>query len=451
LELASHYQDAVDAGISEGLSVEEASAKALGALGDAKAARALFQQEYPLEMPWDELDQFPGKPAGHPYGYLSGNELVPCSREEMIKRCTNYAAQGLGGLERVWTPETDRVVRSECVPYLLEAMKQSSIKYARRELWHSLPYAILFIVLMVGAKLKPKWGGDFWAADMEPTMEMFLISMLFCWLGQSYFALRLLAVMRHATAESLVRERDIGAFHYWACEKAWNGLKVNRFTLALFGTWVLVAYGQFFSWVVHEDYSISINRAGLLQSAVFNGQWWRFATAIHITTDGLAMIPTIVVLLFYGSLTEGFFKRGFVPIIFFVSATTGLLVGLTAQTATSGMTAGALGLLGFLVVTARKDYRLQRLRSVTGFPVVITFYAIAGICFFGALDTMINLAGFGAGAVLAWLFSRRIASLAEERWFRFAGMVSAIYLIVSAVLTCVVIFITEIFGISLRL
>lgn len=117
LELASHYQDAVEAGIADGLSKEEASAKALQSLGAPKVAREIFRQEYPLEMPWEGLDLFPAKPGEHPYGFVRGNELVPCSKEDLIQHCRAKDFL-ITGFELVWTPEADRAVPVESVPFL---------------------------------------------------------------------------------------------------------------------------------------------------------------------------------------------------------------------------------------------------------------------------------------------------------------------------------------------
>lgn len=309
-------------------------------------------------------------------------------------------------------------------------MKEGKKKHAKRELWHSLPYAIVFGWVVANYEE---------VAAEDSTWAMFSVFFLFCLLGQSFIAWRLLLQARWMQPRDLAMERDAYAFGEWAFEHIWNSLKVSRFTPALFGVWLLVAWAQFFSWVVHDDYSVAINNAGVLPAAVFEGQWWRFATAVHISTGVLPIIPAIGVLLFYGTLMEAFLGRTFVPIVFSVSATAGLCLGLFFADPPTGFTAGALGLVGCLLVAARQDYRLKRLNHVTSFPLIITFFALASLLFFNWSDSLVNLGGFAAGAGLGHLFSRFKTAVSEKRWFQWAGWLAGGFLLASGIAACVLI------------
>jgi hypothetical protein len=70
-------------------------------------------------LPWETKKLFPAKPADHPYGYKIAWKLVPCTRQELIKACSQ---DKILPITLVWTPEFPRLLPPVHVPYLRSSL-----------------------------------------------------------------------------------------------------------------------------------------------------------------------------------------------------------------------------------------------------------------------------------------------------------------------------------------
>ncbi|HEX8322209.1 rhomboid family intramembrane serine protease [Longimicrobium sp.] len=265
------------------------------------------------------------KPASSEYGFVSlrGDE-VASSRERMVYMTRTSPAPSL-----VWAPETEAMVPPWQVPWMLDAMRV----YKQEELRGEMRTALL-------------WSGGI------------LVFCTFLHWGMAILALPVLAV-----ALSNVQIRVSTALS-WTAEQFRAEAEAHRKAVAR-----LVEYQQFA--VVDTRFTMAVaypilatcalqlltlNMAGreaaLDPQAARSGEWWRLLTAPLLHAHPLHIWMNYSALLGLGRLMEGSAPRGWVPLVFVLTAVAGGLasVALPPDVPSVGASGGLLGMLGFLLV-----------------------------------------------------------------------------------------------------
>jgi membrane associated rhomboid family serine protease len=145
----------------------------------------------------------------------------------------------------------------------------------------------------------------------------------------------------------------------------------------------------------------SIEAAGLVKSAVRQGEWWRLLTCatlhvnfMHIWMNGQALFGL-------GRLMESVASRYHLCLSFLLSAVCGSLFSLLLlpNTNSAGASGGLMGLIGFLAVLGYR--RKENLPEGFFKSIVINlcFIGVIGLIGFAIIDNAAHLGGLIAGAI----------------------------------------------------
>jgi membrane associated rhomboid family serine protease len=396
MELRAHYDESVEAARSTGATEEQAHERALENLGDALETRELYKEEYAEAAPW-EGDFLPEKLADAEYGYVKGNQLVPCTREDLIKICKG-TGMSPSEVTLVWTPEHSRVTPVESIPFLFESIKENRQKSARFEIFSSAMWG--------AALLAQYWHGEF---------QNFRHVALFLALGAvapGITGFRNLIRARALTPEILAEEvAETPAFWLWSGrQKSWVCLSL----MAVFGVvWILQ--------IVAAGFGV-MEAAVLDKVATLRGEWWRLLTAIFLHGGMMHLLFNILALGIFGHLVEVGLGRRFVAPVFLGSALAGSILSLALNPMASiGASGGIMGLATFLyaAVGSFSDLPVAMVRRWVA--TALCFTAVAGIIVYDVFDSAAHLggvlAGFAIGAsVKDWRKARDSKALLCMHW-----------------------------------
>lgn len=186
----------------------------------------------------------------------------------------------------------------------------------------------------------------------------------------------------------------------------------------------------------------SIQAAGLVKSAVWDGEVWRLFTCatlhvnfMHIWMNGQALIGL-------GRMIESLTDRAYLAIVFLPSALCGSVFSLLLMpNATSvGASGGLMGLVGFLAVLG---YRRKEILPPGFFKSIlmnICFMGVIGLVGFAIIDNAAHLGGLLAGAVCGMVFIKKdgVANLAKaSRLVRALGLASLLVIAVISLFSIV--------------
>ncbi|HSS19805.1 MAG TPA: rhomboid family intramembrane serine protease [Pyrinomonadaceae bacterium] len=334
----------------------------------------------PIELqsqhPWEITGSVSDKPKVSDYGYLIKDQSIGCSKEDLIKEASRGPL-----LRLVWTPETPEPVRPETVSFLTPAFKKRAV----REAWKLLAggAALLLFGIVLSFSL------DDWK---------YLYRNLWAVIGgvllvEGAWGLRR---ARAFTIEDAQSDASSARFASWAENKGIGG-----YTVLLAAAIVLVGVAQ----LLAGD-SESIQAAGLVKAAVWQGQIWRLATATLMHVNFMHFWMNMLALLALARIIEQTLHRSWVPLVFLVSAIGGSLFSLVLypHTTSVGASGGILGLLGFLTVAVmrnREKYPPKYLRRLLE---GIAFIGVFGAIGFAMIDNGGHLGGLVAGAACGWFF-----------------------------------------------
>ncbi len=329
---------------------------------------------------WDAPGWVPDKPGVCDYGYVSRGQAVGCSHEELV---ASFITRGPEDIKLVWTPETPSPVFPEKVPELAAAFKRISLKAANKRIY----WGVGLVAFGVAAAL--------WFQDS---------SFLFRNILAIFGALALVEGvwqrirLQHYSQEDAAADASSLRFDAWLKNKQISGY---TFGLAAF----IVAVGLFQGLGGAEE---SINRAGLVKPAVWDGQVWRLLTACLMHASIMHFWMNAVALVHFSKILERTSRRAYVPLIFLVSGALGSVfsVLLYPHTTSVGASGGLMGLLGFITVAAyvdKKTYPPKYLRnSIEGIVLVGAF----GLFGFAFIDNAAHFGGLCGGLLLGWLLLR---------------------------------------------
>lgn len=331
-----------------------------------------------LTREWESHPTAPAKPLGCDYGYVSGGQPVCCTRDEVI---SSVVARGVPYVQFVWTPETAAPVPPESAPELVCAFRERAARAARNEIYLGVGFAGFGLLLAL----------IFW----DPSL-----------LYRNYF-IAIGAVALCGGVWQLRQSRSYGAgdaradaagarFAAWL--KAQETTVYTKFVAACI---IVVGAAQ----LIAGDKE-SVEAAGLVKQAVWQGQAWRLLTCTLMHANFTHFWMNFLALTSLSKLVERTTRRAFVPFVFLFSATCGSVFSLLLypHTTSIGASGGLMGLLGFAVIAARADGpkfppKYQR-RLVEG----IGFTALLGLFGFAFIDNAAHFGGLCGGALLGWLF-----------------------------------------------
>jgi membrane associated rhomboid family serine protease len=328
---------------------------------------------------WDVTGDVPDKPGTGDYGYVIRDVPFGCSREDLVKALRSRRSD----IRFVWTPETPELVFPEKVPFLLDTFRKLAAKNARNAI------LIGFVLFAVGGVIA--YASHELSLLYRNIIAVFgalvLVDGIWQWVRT-----------RHYTLADAEADGSGIRFAAWIKKKRLTGYGV---CLAAFLIGVLVVQG----FCGAEQ---SINRAGLVKPAVWQGQLWRLLTACLMHVNFMHFWMNFLALLSFARVIEQTIHRAYVPLIFLVSGLCGSLFSLVLypHTTSVGASGGLMGLLGFITMDAyfdRTKYPPKYLRNLIE---AIVFVGIFGLVGFAFIDNAAHLGGLCGGLLLGWALLR---------------------------------------------
>ena len=345
------------------------------------------------QQQWEFPDVPPPKLEGVEYGYVSGGRAFPSTREDLID-----LVQTDENLNFVWTPENPEPVYPETVPYLLDALRMNHRRAGRN--------AIFWGIGFVGAAILIA----FVAQDWRLVYRNF-----FFMLGAVCLTEGVWAYARSAqyTQTDAISDRSTARFREWLKDKNLSG-----YSLGLMACIVVVA-------IVQPIAENSIEIAGLVKPAVWNGEIWRLFTATLMHANITHFWLNFVVLIFLSKVIERTVQRAFVPIVFLLTAPVGSVfsVFLYPNTTSIGASGGIMGLLGFITIAAYFDRTRYSPKYFRHMIEAIVSTGLLGLFGFAFIDNAAHLGGLVGGLLLGWFLFRNEQWIKEkEKLFNYAGV-----------------------------
>ncbi|HEU0053802.1 MAG TPA: rhomboid family intramembrane serine protease [Longimicrobium sp.] len=345
--------------------------------------------------PWEVETRIP-KPDTGEYGYLSGNTLVPLSREALMRFVGHSDSPPL-----VWTPEADILVPPWEVPYLWEAMRA---KMEEPELGRFHFAAGASILLTIFCAVLDLRFGAFAAVLLTP------------WVLYVRHNAR-----KPKTAPTLEQMR---AAAQATRHSTWTHSRPAPYTRAFEIMLIAVGAVQFF-------FMESSVEAGALDAGpIAAGEWWRVGTCIVLHGGTWHFLMNFSALKGLGRLVEAHAPRAWLPVVFLLTALAGSAASLLLPPygRSVGASGGLMGMIGFLAVLGFR----RRAHLPEGFGKLmlqnIGYTALLGVVGFLFIDNAAHAGGLVAGALIGALVIPRETPL--EAWtegpaLRVAGLACA--------------------------
>jgi len=150
----------------------------------------------------------------------------------------------------------------------------------------------------------------------------------------------------------------------------------------------------------------SIQAAGLVKNAVWEGEAWRLFTCatlhvntMHIWMNGQALIGL-------GRMIESLTHRAYLAIVFLPSAVCGSIFSLLLMpnTTSVGASGGIMGLVGFLAVLGYRRREILPSGFFKSILINICFIGVIGLVGFAIIDNAAHLGGLVAGVICGLIF-----------------------------------------------
>lgn len=330
---------------------------------------------------WELPGWIPDKPAGCDYGFVVKDQAISCSREELISK---VAERGVPEIKFVWTPETPHPILPEKVPLLVTAFKQRAVKEARKAIY---------------------WGAGFLAFGIVLSLALTSWEMLYRSFLTVLGAVALIGGVWELHSTKHYTQRDAESVASRARFAEWiKSKQITVYTLGVAACIVVVMVAQQIS-----GEKQSIEAAGLVKPAVWQGQVWRLFTGTLMHVNLMHFWMNFFALLQFTRIIEYTINRAYIPIVFLVSATCGSVFSLLLypNTTSVGASGGLMGLLGFMTIAAYVDKEKYPPKFLRHLLEGIGFVALLGVVGFAVIDNAAHLGGLCGGLLLGWIFLRR--------------------------------------------
>ena len=205
-----------------------------------------------------------------------------------------------------------------------------------------------------------------------------------------------------------------------------------------YATWTLLAMIVVVSVLEVPAGDVWLERAALVKPLVREGQWWRLLTATYLHASLLHLWMNGLSLRNVGVVMEAYAPRARLPLVYLLSGLGASLasVAFVPQGTSVGASGAILGLLGYLIVLARRrpDEIFPGMRSALVTAALLTAYL--GLFGFAFIDNAAHAGGFVTGALLGMATIPR-DDRAPARIWDLLGVVSWVVLGAGAVFTAV--------------
>jgi membrane associated rhomboid family serine protease len=326
-----------------------------------------------LPRSWRELHPPRPKPEGVEYGFLSARgEPVASTRDNLLHLARTRALPSLA-----WSPETPEMVPPWELPFVLDAMRGDIVARARRELRITLGGSAALVLA-------------FWVL-MAPVMALLLTVVV------GFFLALLIGSMRRRVrqAQGLSAEQLSRGFDALVEQRAEQAQPIPAtrsvaLPIAAVGVVQLVAFAA------------SIEAGALRRDAVAAGEWWRLLTAPMLHGGILHFWLNYAALETLGRIMETRGPRGWVPLVFVLSALSGgaASLALPPDVASVGASGGLLGMFGFLAVMAYRRKGHLPEGFLKGLLINIALIGVVGIVAYRFIDNAGHAGGLIAGALI---------------------------------------------------
>ncbi|HEX5888636.1 MAG TPA: rhomboid family intramembrane serine protease [Pyrinomonadaceae bacterium] len=312
------------------------------------------------------------------YGYIGNKGPIGCTARELLE----VVVQRQKEISFVWTPGTPEPVRPEQVPFLIGALRDTKTTEARN--WIVFGFSAMTLGISSAYVFEDSMGLD---------RNVFLALGAFClamgntmyWRSRSY------------TQENAVSDASTARFDTWVYRKS-----LSVYTIAILASCALATMVA--SWAAD-----STALAGLVKSAVWDGEVWRLFTAPLIHAEFRHFLISAAGLIHFTKITEQTIHRALVPLLFIVTAVMGSVCSLLFDPVISSMggaSGGLMGLVGFIAAAAFVD----RTYYPDGYfkrmlVIMVTFFAV-NIFGFEFFDPTAGFGGLVTGGILGWLSAK---------------------------------------------
>jgi membrane associated rhomboid family serine protease len=332
------------------------------------------------------------KPTDSPYGYSDGESFIGCTKEQLIDLCKQG---GVPALDFVWTPEHETLVAPGEVDFLLTLHKTNARKRAINGLLLGLGLIglVILIVIILG---RPWWNAfrNLWFVLGAATIVFSIWSIL---------------KSRHLTAKDVAERTQAIKFAKWLETK---DVVYTKYLAALL---IIVGFAEMIFGLKE-----SINAAGLVKPAVWQGEIWRLLTCATLHGSSMHIVVNLQSLWAEGKVIENIAHRAHLPIVFLLSALGGSILSLLLypDTISIGASGGLMGLIGYQLVLGRRRKEMVPAGFYKSVVVSILGMGVLGIVGFALIDNAAHLGGLLAGAVCGgYLIGKEEAiPVKPEKW-----------------------------------
>ncbi|HYP18830.1 MAG TPA: rhomboid family intramembrane serine protease [Chloroflexia bacterium] len=352
--------------------------------------------------PWNVEDFYPSPPAQEEPGWGYTVDKVPygCTLDELRSYVGGDRSKRI---KLVWTPRSSRMVPPEEVPELLHDVRHRDLLFTRKQLNSYLLTAVLWSALAV---FNYSTSG---ARTDTPFIAYFILPLV---LGIIPAAQTGWALWRMRTREA-TWEESVSAGQNIRYQD-WLGRHRAPFSLTFIFALLLVGLVQIYTSMQHMFDGIfndrpggtwsAIDAAGLVKSAVWEGDVWRLLTGTVLHASIWHFFFNVLVLYAYGKVVEVLVGQAYLPIVFLFSALAGSVFSLLLLPATSvGSSGGIMGVIGFLGVLGyynRPNVPPGFLRSILG---VVALVGVFGLVAFAFVDNAAHAGGLLCGALVGYI------------------------------------------------
>jgi len=274
---------------------------------------------------WELPDLYPDKPSTSDYGFLKGQRRIRCSEKKLRRVCKNREVSA------VWTPETPYLVPPIEVP-ALEPLVRNRLRGTLLLLATVFVLLGLFFFLGLFSVEYDARAREQFLEDAVPIMLILLTALVIGFVYTSW-------LHRRRRAEPVADAAKRTRYKYWVRTGA--NLATRSVVAGLTVIFILSLV----------NYPFSILDAGLVKSAVREGEIWRLLTGPMMHLNFFHLAVNGIVLGMIGQEVERVTSSSMFALVLLASLLGGSIASTLLLTQTSiGISGGVFGLIGFLTI-----------------------------------------------------------------------------------------------------